>query len=141
MRVFLDANILFSACRGAGAMRDLLQAKEAAGHTLVADAYVAIEARRNLASKADEPSLLVLDALLDRIEVQPRQPGAASLAALDWLDSKDRPVLLAAIAAACDVLVTGDKKHFGPAYGRRHEGVLVCSPAQLFALLQQESDT
>ena len=52
MRIFLDANVLFSAARSAGAIRQLVHALHAAGHTLVADEYVATEARRNVAAKS-----------------------------------------------------------------------------------------
>jgi hypothetical protein len=35
-----------------------------------------------------------------------------------WLPEKDRPVLLAAMVLACDVLVTGDSTHFWSGYGK-----------------------
>ncbi len=52
MRVFLDANVLFSAAQSAGAVRQLVHALQADGHALMADEYVATEARRNIAGKA-----------------------------------------------------------------------------------------
>ena len=52
MRIFLDANVLFSAAQSAGAVRQLVHALQADGHALVADEYVATEARRNIAGKA-----------------------------------------------------------------------------------------
>ena len=57
MRIFLDANVLFSAAKSAGAIRLLLHALHAAGHRLVADEYVATEARRNArATRKEERS-------------------------------------------------------------------------------------
>ena len=56
MRIFLDANVLFSAARSAGAIRQLIRALQADGHALVADEYVATEARRNIAGKAKADS-------------------------------------------------------------------------------------
>ena len=47
MRIFLDANILFSAAKSAGAVRGFLADLRTSGHMLVADAYVVGEARRN----------------------------------------------------------------------------------------------
>ena len=38
---------------------------------------------------------------------------------------KNVPILLAAIAAKCTHLLTGDRKHFGPHFGRSIEGVRV----------------
>ena len=49
MRVFLDANILFSAAKSDGAVRELLRRRLDLGHDCRADDYVVIEARRNLA--------------------------------------------------------------------------------------------
>jgi hypothetical protein len=43
---------------------------------------------------------------------------------------KIRSVLAAASLLRCQVLLTGDKSHFGPLYGTRVEGVDVLSPAQ-----------
>ena len=40
MRVFLDANILFSAAKSDGAVRALLRLLVERGHEAVADAYV-----------------------------------------------------------------------------------------------------
>lgn len=48
-----------------------------------------------------------------------------------WLPEKDRPVLLAAMALKCDALLTGDRTHFGPGYGKTFEGVTIYSPAEL----------
>jgi len=66
VRIFLDANILFSAAKSEGFVRRLLDLLVADGHTLCADAYVAEEARRNLATKG-APGLPALQARLDRI--------------------------------------------------------------------------
>jgi predicted nucleic acid-binding protein len=131
MRIFLDANILFSAAKSNGAVRRLLADLHADGHTLVADAYVAVEAQRNIAAKATGDGGDYLQALLSRIEVNGVQLAATAGSAALWLPEKDRPVLLAAIACQCDVLVTGDRTHFGPGYGKTYDGVTVYSPAQL----------
>jgi uncharacterized protein len=130
VRIFLDANILFSAARAAGPMRELLQLLQSSGHALVADAYVVTEAQRNLAAKESGQSLDDLQTLLQVVEVATVQKqGLTSVA--DWLPAKDQPVLLAAIALECAVLVTGDKTHFGSGYGAVFDGVTICSPAQL----------
>ena len=115
LRIFLDANVLFSAARASGAMRQLLHALHAQGRVLVADAYVCTEAQRNLAAKAGAQALLDLEAILAMLEAScaKRSLSAAAAQAAQWLPEKDRPVLLAAIALRCDALVTGDKTHFG----------------------------
>jgi hypothetical protein len=55
MRLFLDANVLFSAAKSAGPMRELLMSLVRADHDLRADDYVVEEARRNLALKNPKP--------------------------------------------------------------------------------------
>ena len=139
MRIFLDANILFSAAKSAGAIRQLLRQLNERGHKLVADDYVATEARRNLARKAGSDAIPYLDALLLQIEVNhaqhsPQRTGFPQTDA-DWLPEKDRPVLLAAIALHCDALVTGDRTDFGSGFGRTFGGVAIYSPAQLAGLV------
>lgn len=138
MRVFLDANILFSAAKSDGAIRQLLKKLEAALHTLVADGYVQAEAMRNIAAKANAQAISDLEALLIKVEVaavQFAQISGALQSAVLWLPEKDRPVLLAAMALACDVLVTGDSTHFGDGYGKRFGSVMICSPRQMAELL------
>lgn len=137
MRIFLDANILFSGAKSNGAIRQLLVQLVQAQNTLVVDDYVAIEARRNIAAKTDRIAVDWLENFLLQIEVGGLQArwDARAHALADWLPAKDRPVLLAAMAAHCDVLVTGDSKHFGAGYGLSYAGVTVLSPVMLAAQL------
>ena len=134
MRIFLDANILFSAAKSEGFVRRLLDLLVADGHTLCADAYVAEEARRNLATKGAS-GLPALQARLDRIEVARVYTDPTPVAVAAALPEKDRPVLAAAARLRCHVLVTGDRTHFGRFYGRRLAGVAIHSPRSLAELL------
>lgn len=130
MRIFLDANILFSAAKSDGAIRELLTRLIEAGHECWADGYVAEEARRNLAAKAPE-GLPVLEALLARLLMAAAQPHPAALEATRAIAEKDRPVLAAAIRLQCNVLVTGDRTHFGAFYGKSLGGLTIHSPSSL----------
>jgi predicted nucleic acid-binding protein len=127
MRIFLDANILFSAARSDGAMRRLLALLRAGGHELWIDDYVLEEARRNLAVK--EPAGLAgLQILLPPLHTGAlRAPDPVLFASLP-LPEKDKPVLAAAIHHRCAVVITGDRTHFGPLYGKTIAGVTVHSP-------------
>lgn len=131
MRIFLDANVLFSAAKSAGAIRLLVHELHGAGHILVADEYVATEAHRNVAAKAGGEAVDYLQALLAQIEVSSVQYPPIAQEAVLWLHEKDRPVLAAAMALKCNALVTGDRTHFGPGYGKTFGGVTIYSPAQL----------
>lgn len=134
MRVFLDANILFSAAKSSGAVRELLRLLEEQGHECWADAYVAAKARRNLVVKGPQ-AVEVLDALLLRLQVAAAAPARVAASELAWLPEKDRPVLAAAIRLGCDVLVTGDRTHFGRAYGKQFGSVTIHSPRSLAELI------
>ena len=130
MRIFLDANILFSAAKSDGAVRLLLNLLLKAGHECCVDGYVTEEARRNLAAKAPE-GLAVLEALLPRLRMAGAQHADAALEATLPLPEKDRPVHAAAIRHGCAALVTGDRSHFGPLYGKTLHGVAIHSPRSL----------
>ena len=134
MRIFLDANILFSAAKSDGVIRELLTLLVKAGHECWADGYVAEEARRNLAAKTPD-GLPVLEELLGRVHVAAALPHPATLQATLAIPEKDRPVLAAAIRLKCDVLVTGDRTHFGTFYGKALSGVTIHSPRSLAEIL------
>ena len=134
MRIFLDANILFSAAKTDGAIRRLLALVAEAGHECHADTYVVEEARRNLALKAPD-SLPALVRSIPRIHMAQVKPGVAEAGAVRSLPEKDRPVLAAAIQLGCQVLVTGGRTHFGALYGKTLGGVKIHSPRSLAAML------
>jgi len=130
VRVFLDAKLLFSAVKSAGAVRELLARLERGGHVLCVDAYVVAEARRNLALKG-LAALDTLEKLLGRCESGPFRPAPVPPRVAELVHEKDQPVVVAAAHMVCDVLLTGDRTHFGALYGQRLMGVLVQSPRSL----------
>jgi uncharacterized protein len=123
-RLFLDANILFSAsyCEGAGVA--VLWAIE--NVALFTSSYAIEEAKRNLAERDQKERL---DRLLQPLHVV--QTAAAQKAICEEVDlpEKDWPILGGAIAAKATHLITGDFKHFGRYFGKRIHGVLVLPPA------------
>lgn len=130
MRIFLDANILFSAAKSEGAVNRLLALLIEAGHECWADAFVVEEARRNLAAKAPA-GVARLAALLPRLHLAPIRTDNPGLEASLPLPAKDQPVLAAAVRHRCHALVTGDRTHFGPLYGRTLHGVAIHSPRSI----------
>ncbi len=127
MRVFLDANVLFSAARSDGAIRQLLRELQVRKYILVAGPLVIVEARRNLENKSNAAALTWLDSMLSSMETSASEPRLVA-ADVDWLVEKDRHVLRVAIQMRCEVLVTGDVTHFGDGYGRTFDGVKILSP-------------
>ena len=131
MRIFLDANVLFSAAKSDGAIRQLVTTLIDAGHECWADAYVSEEARRNLTAKALEGTV-VMDALLARINLSVEHPSPQALETAGAIAEKDRPVVAAAIRLGCEALVTGDKTHFNAFYGKTIGGVTIHSPQSIW---------
>lgn len=130
MRVFLDANILFSAAKSDGAVRTLVQELLHLGHECCADAYVVEEARRNLIAKAPGAGA-ALERLLQQVSVAALQPSGALPEEAQALPEKDRPVFAGAVRSGCDVLLSGDRTHFGAWFGKRIAGVTIHSPRTL----------
>lgn len=135
MRIFLDANILFSAALADGAMRTLLSLLRDRQHVLVASPSVLIEASRNLERKAAPVALSDLAVIRATLEASNREHGDGSVTDTAWLPAKDRHVLAAAIALKCDALITGDKTHFGSGYGEQFGNVLILSPRMAAEML------
>jgi len=134
MRIFLDANFLFSAAKSDGAMRRLLGLLPASGHESWIDDYVLEEARRNLAAK-EPAALATLGILLPQLHIGAlRAPDPALYANLP-LPEKDKPVLAAAIHHRCAVVITGDRTHFGPLCGKTISSVTVHSPRSAAVML------
>ena len=93
--------------------------------------YAVEEARRDLDT---EEQIKDLEALLQDIEVTVAVPEDRPLALAQKLPDKDRPVLLAAIAARATHLLTEDMKDFGSLYRKTVEDVLIFPPAEFFRL-------
>ena len=115
-RVFLDANILFSAALGGPAFELLWLLEAQARVSLHSSAYCLIEARYNLERK--KPAALPkLERLLKQVNVQSYTAQidalSTSLHKQTRLPDKDWPVYAAALVAGTTVLLTGDVHHFG----------------------------
>lgn len=129
-RLFLDANVLFSAAYKVDArVFRLWQLKDV---LLYSSRYAMEEARFNLAGENQQRRLSTLAQRLRFREAPERQlPKGASRPA------KDLPILLAAIEARCHCLVTGNFRHFGPYFGRRVEGVVIVPPSGYFKIREE----
>ena len=129
MLLFLDANVLFAAAYSAeGNARAILQLAALSGATVASSTFAVEEAVRNLGLKAPaaESELVIL---MDRITLA----GGADRRALErasrhGLPEKDLPILAAAIAIRANLLVTGDRRHFGPLFGQKIGSVEILPP-------------
>lgn len=131
-RVFLDANILFSAAsfKGSRFTAFILHSKQASIRCLYS-APVLEEVIRNL-KKKHPSNLQALGPLLACMELVPQ--GAERPCPIN-LPTKDHHVFLAAVAGKADVLITGDIKDFGPYMNKPKQsaGILIQTFAQFIA--------
>ena len=129
-RLFLDANVLFSAAYREGAGVTRLWNLPVA---LLTSEYAVEEARRNLAEAEQQERLA---RLLEGLEVvragspDPAMRGSVELREKDW------PIVGGALAARATHLITGDLRDFGLHFGKRVMGVLVLTPANYLASRQ-----
>jgi|SRR5689334_5019700 uncharacterized protein len=122
-RLFLDANVLFSAAYQPNA--GLLQFWTLKDVILCSSRYALEEARINLAEEAQRARLTKLARKIQFFDaIIGREAGGVSLPEKDW------PILFAAKEAQATHLISGDFRHFGTYFGKRIEGILILAPAQ-----------
>lgn len=130
MKIFFDANILFSASQTGSATRILFDAVLNYADECIANLHAFEEAKRNIESKRPK-QLSEFNKISKRIIVSNAFYSALTVD----LPSQDVPILAGAIGAQCSHLWTGDKKHFGKFYGQSIHGVLIVSHVMLADLL------
>jgi len=75
--------------------------------------------------------IAAFERLLSRMKTAGAQRSDTALEASLPLPAKDRPVLAAAVHQSCSAMVTDNRTHFGPLYGRAIPGVTIHSPRSL----------
>jgi predicted nucleic acid-binding protein len=125
MRIFLDANILFSAAQSHSRMRAFLEVLFDQADCLTNE-YAIEEARRNLAAKFPD-GVKALERLTGRCELISQLVSDLNVE----LPLKDVPILGGAIAGEATHLLTGDEKDFGKFLGKTIQGVKIVSPKML----------
>jgi uncharacterized protein len=131
-RVFLDANILVSAAWRPD--NGLLALWRLTDVTLLTSAYAIVEADRNVRTPEQRTRL---HRLVQRLEIVD-EPQATRLPAQVHLPSKDVSILVAAIEASANYLLTGDRDHFGAYFDTHIEGVRILRPAAYLHLRRLE---
>lgn len=137
MRLFLDANVLFSACISpSGRSAALFVLAEHPVCQLMPSPHAIEEARRNLEARYPKAALR-LQAILRSVQIVPEvSPDLADDVRRTYsLPAEDAPVLAAAIAGNADALVIGDRSHFGALFGKKVEGLKVRSLREALAVL------
>jgi predicted nucleic acid-binding protein len=128
MKVFLDANIMFSlAWKEGSALNKLFEVENANYFT---SGYAKTEAERNLST---ENQIIRLEKVLKNIKIFPTQTSFEKIKDIT-LKEKDLPILNAAIELKCEYLITGDFRDFGQFYGHKIEGVIVLPPREFLTI-------
>lgn len=110
MRLFLDANVLFTAAHNPKGKAAFLLELAGEGHWICLTSRLAIEeARRNLERKFPDR----LDAFYTLLTFVTIVADRAAEDCTLQLAEKDRPIFAAALAADASHLLTGDLQHFG----------------------------
>lgn len=93
----------------------------------MSSAFALDETQRNVRAKRpdDLETLKTIEALLQAV---PEPDPVLVKWAGEQVPMKDAPILAAAVAAQADMLVTGDRRHFGAFYGLTLKKVRVLTP-------------
>ena len=131
MRVYLDANSLFSACLPNSRLAVFVRLLKHKGECLYSN-YALNEAAKNLGRKfpVQLPELAGLTSGMSEV------PDHAGLSGVE-IRAKDEPSISAAIAAGATHLLTGDKRDFGPFFGKTIQGVKIVTAAMLASELDE----
>ncbi len=130
-RLFLDANVLFSAAYREGS--PLMRLWHRSGVELMTSAYAHAEAERHL----NPSQRMRLTELMRGVRLVPDAPSPKFPEALS-LRTKDIPILAAATAAGATHLITGDRRDFGPYFGKRLGKLLVLPPRDYLAIRERK---
>jgi predicted nucleic acid-binding protein len=126
-RLFLDANVLFSAAYTANS--SILKLWSLGDIRLCTSHYALEEARRNLHDERHLSRLRKLAASLHMFDAP-----VGGLTGKIQLPQKDVPIFLAAVEAKASHLITGDLKHFGAYRGKSIAGIVILAPGDYLLL-------
>lgn len=127
MKVFLDANILFSSSAEKSRVKELVLIIKKHG-ICVTNSFAVEEAKRNIVNK-NFGSLERLELILNNVAIN----NTLIIDLPVEIKEKDIPILSGAISQKCTHLLTGDKKDFGFLFAKSISGVKIVSP-QLMAM-------
>ena len=113
MRLFLDANVIYSASRSIrGASYVIFQLREKLSFSLVTSKLALVETEKNLFEKERSEVIDHFYELIKSIEVIDIDSDDGKRRYKDVIEEKDAPILCGALKSKSDYLLTLDKKHF-----------------------------
>ena len=127
MKLFLDTSVLLAAAGSAkGASRFVVEQAETQGWLLLTASYCIEEAMRNAHKIGPKAPATFSRTILAKLHLVPTE--LAFDKALVFPKAKDRPVLLSALGAEADCLLTLDETDFQKAIGTHVYGMEVSTP-------------
>lgn len=137
MKLFLDTSVILAAAGSArGASRFVVEQADANHWTLLTTEYCLEEARRNVRKVGPKASSILVQSIAHKLSVVPTE--LAFDQALIFPKAKDRPVLLSALGAEADILLTLDEADFQRVIGSRVYNLAVSTPG-LFLIAEREA--
>ena len=137
MKLFLDTSVILAAAGSAkGASRFVFDEAHANGWILLTAAYCLEEAERNVGKIGPKAPAALSDLIIPRLSLVPTE--LAFDKALVFPKAKDRPVLLSALGAEADCLLTLDEEDFQKVIGSHVYGLEVSTPG-LFLITQRKA--
>lgn len=131
MKVFLDANILFSASNIPGNTARFVRFLSNKGVSISAD-YAVAEAHRNIAAKRPQ-WMRGFEKIVGSIRIV---QSVDCLVSVD-IAAKDRPILATAIREQCDYLVTGDRRDFGHLFEKTINSTKIVTIPMMINVLEE----
>ena len=126
MKVFLDSSVIISACGSAKSLSRLIwRIHSAHDWRLISSSYCRAEVVRNIV-KFGDPAAATWSRFNCQIDWVPN--ALTSKRPLLIAAAKDKPVLISALAARCNVLLTLDTGDFELLLGTEVYGMLVITP-------------
>ena len=126
MRIFLDSSVLLSACGSEKSLSRLItEIAPDRGWLLISASYCRAETSKNI-GKLGADAILKWPEMQTKVEWVPN--ALTSRKPLLLNASKDKPVLISALAARSEVLLTLDKGDFGILLGTTVYGMRVHTP-------------
>ncbi|MBC2596205.1 PIN domain-containing protein [Ruficoccus amylovorans] len=127
MKLFLDSSVLLSASASAkGASRYIVENAESLSWSLISSAYCLAETQKNLPKLG--PAAVQHFKRLVRDSIAWTGDALSPDKILIFPKAKDRPVVLSALAAKVDVLLTLDRQDFMGLLGSQVYGVAIRTP-------------
>ncbi len=134
MRLFFDANVLFSAAYSPeGRAADVIRGAHPHLTVLLTSPYAVLEVQKNMVAKypAGIQNLNVWLRLFQLVQPMHHDPCPIELPA------KDQPIFMAALHGRATHLITGDLKHFGKWMNKpgQTQGILIQTIAHFLDVL------